>query len=82
MPYYVSRDKETNLRNDVKEILPSGEHVLENGENEFEFELFIPIDLQGSFHYCEGGYIRGGRKATTGWKRWKDASLFSFMKAP
>ena len=45
----------------VTDILPSGEHVLEDGENEFNFEVFIPLDCLGSFHHSNGVRIGKGR---------------------
>ena len=56
---YFEHDK-TYFEN-VTDILPSGEHVLEDGENEFNFEVFIPLDCLGSFHHSNGVRIGKGR---------------------
>ena len=68
----------------VTDILPSGEHVLEDGENEFNFEVFIPLDCLGSFHHSTGVRIGKGRLRPCGKIRNRpfDILNFTIIQAP
>ena len=61
---HIPRKKEQLLFSNVTNIVEQGEHVLENGDNEFEFEMFIPLDALGSFHHREFGMSFGKNKLT------------------
>ena len=61
---HIPRKKEQLLFSNVTNIVEQGEHVLENGDNEFDFEMFIPLDALGSFHHREFGMSFGKNKLT------------------
>ena len=61
---HIPRKKDQLLFSNVTNIVEQGEHVLENGDNEFDFEMFIPLDALGSFHHREFGMSFGKNKLT------------------